>query len=151
MRAGRVVWIGLRIARRGAVEAVGEAVLDPAQGVVGDRYAGRGGNRQVTLLQAEHLVAIGSYLGEGPAAPERLRRNLVVAGLNLLAVREGRLRVGAALLEVTGPCHPCSRMEEELGVGGYNAVRGHGGLTARVVECGVVRVGDTVTRFGETA
>ena len=146
MRPGRLVWIGLRLARRGPIEAVAEAVLDPAEGVVGDRYNGRTGTRQVTLIQAEHLPAIGAYLGEGPAAPERLRRNLVVAGLNLLAVRDGVLRVGEAVLAVTGQCHPCSRMEEELGPGGYNAVRGHGGLTARVLQAGTVRLGDAVSR-----
>ena len=123
-----------------------EATLDAVQGVEGDRYAGRTGSRQVTLLQAEHLVAIGAYLGTGPATPERLRRNLVVSGINLLALRTCRLRVGGVLLEATGHCHPCSRMEEELGVGGYNAVRGHGGLTARVIEGGVIRVGDAVSR-----
>ncbi len=148
MRAGQLEWIGLRLARRGRIEAVDEAVLDVEQGVVGDRYAGRTGTRQVTLIQAEHLAAIGAYLGEGAAGAERLRRNLVVSGLNLLAVRDGVLRVGRAVLQVTGQCHPCSRMEEELGVGGYNAVRGHGGLTARVVESGTVRLGDAVVRVG---
>ena len=146
MRPGRVEWIGLRLARRGPIEAVDAAALDPEQGLVGDRYAGRSGNRQVTLLQAEHLPVIGAYLGTPPARPAQLRRNLVVSGLNLLAVREGRLRIGTALLQVTGPCHPCSRMEEELGPGGYNAVRGHGGLTARVLEGGAVQVGSAVER-----
>jgi MOSC domain-containing protein YiiM len=147
MRPGRLVWIGKRLARRGLIEAVDQVDLDPAEGAVGDRYAGTGGKRQVTLVQAEHLAAIGAYLGQGPVAPERLRRNLVVAGLNLLAVREGRLAVGSAVLEVTGLCHPCSRMEEELGVGGYNAVRGHGGLTARVLSGGLVRIGDAVEKL----
>ncbi len=139
-------WIGLRLARRGAIVPVAEAQLDTEHGLVGDRYSGRSGTRQVTLIQAEHLVAIGAFLGVDTVEPERLRRNLVVSGLNLLAVRDGRLRVGGALLAVTGQCHPCSRMEEELGEGGYNAVRGHGGLTARVIEGGVVRVGDEVMR-----
>ena len=146
MLAGQVVWIGRRLARRGPVEAMDEVGLDPAQGVLGDRYEGRSGNRQVTLIQAEHLMAIGAYLGREPVTPVQMRRNLVVAGLNLLAVRDRRLMVGTAVLEVTGQCHPCSRMEEELGPGGYNAVRGHGGLTARVVEAGVVRLGDGCSR-----
>lgn len=146
MRPGRLVWIGLRLARRGIVEAVESAVLDVAEGLVGDRYAGRTGTRQVTLIQAEHLPSIGAYLGMAAVTPVQLRRNLVVEGLNLLAVREGQVRIGAALLQMTGPCHPCSRMEEELGPGGYNAVRGHGGLTARVLEGGTIRVGDAVER-----
>ncbi len=146
MRPGRLDWIGLRLARRGGIASVTEVALDPVQGVVGDRYAGGSGTRAVTLIQAEHLGAIGAYLGTGPASPLQLRRNLVVSGLNLLAVKDGILVVGPAVLQVTGLCHPCSRMEEELGPGGYNAVRGHGGLTARVLQGGTIRVGDACVR-----
>lgn len=146
LRPGAVRWIGVRPARRAPMRAVEEATLDPASGLVGDRYAGSSGLRQVTLIQAEHLGAIGAWLGRGPVAPELLRRNLVVAGINLLALTGRLVRVGEALLEVTGPCHPCSRMEEILGPGGYNAVRGHGGLTARVLQGGRVRPGDAVIR-----
>ena len=151
MRPGRLDWIGLRPARRAPMRAVDEARLDVADGLVGDRYAGRGGQRQVTLIQAEHLPAIAACLGLERLGPAALRRNLVVSGLNLLALAGGRLRIGDALLEVTGLCHPCSRMEETLGVGGYNAVRGHGGLTARVLRPGGIRLGDAVRRADDTA
>jgi MOSC domain-containing protein YiiM len=146
MQPGRLMWIGLRVARRGPIEAIDVAELDPEHGLVGDRYAGRTGTRQVTLIQQEHLAAIGAYLGQPPTDPARLRRNLVVAGVNLLAVKERALRIGTALIQVTGQCHPCSRMEEELGPGGYNAVRGHGGLTARVIRGGVIQLGDPIQR-----
>lgn len=71
-----------------------------------------------------------------------LRRNIVVSGLNLLALKNKTFYLGTATLEYTGLCHPCSRMETTLGVGGYNAMRGHGGITARVIDFGTVAVCD---------
>jgi MOSC domain-containing protein YiiM len=69
----------------------------------------------------------------------------VVSGLNLLALKNRRIQIGEeVLLDITGECHPCSRMEEELGPGGYNAMRGHGGITAHIMQGGVLRVGDVV-------
>ncbi len=100
--------------------------------------------RQVTLIQAEHLQAVASMLGKEKIEPALTRRNLVVSGLNLLALKDKTFYVGEVVLEYTGLCHPCTRMEENLGPGGYNAMRGHGGITARVVKGGTIRIGDKV-------
>lgn len=149
MRPGRLVWIGLRPERRAPMVEEGQALLEPGSGLRGDRWRGSAtGARQVTLVAAEHLRAIAGYLGLDAVAPARLRRNLVVEGVNLLALKGRRFRIGSALLEWSGECHPCSRMEEEFGPGGYNAVRGHGGITARVIEPGAIRLGDAVAREG---
>ncbi len=150
MRPGTVTWIGLRPARREPLMAVDAAVVEPDGGLVGDHYQGSG-KRHVTLIQAEHLLAIASFLGREAVEPGLLRRNIVVAGINLLALKDKRFRIGAALLECTGECHPCSRMEEAFGPGGYNAVRGHGGITARVLEGGEIRLGDTIAVVDEPA
>lgn len=113
-------------------------------GLEGNRYQGRSGHRHVTLLQAEHLPVIASCVGQDYVTPEALRRNLIVRGINLLALKDKVITAGHVELEITGLCHPCSRMEELLGAGGYNAVRGHGGLTARVLTPGRIAIGDTV-------
>ncbi|MFL1462666.1 MOSC domain-containing protein [Roseococcus sp. DSY-14] len=144
MRPGALRWIGLRPARRAPVQAVERALLVPGTGLEGDRYAGTGrAGRQVTLIAAEDLAAVGAFLGRA-VAPEEVRRNLLVAGVNLHALKGRRFRIGAALLEWSAECHPCSRMEEALGVGGYNALRMRGGICARVLVGGAIACGDVV-------
>ena len=170
---GRLQAIVLRPGRGQPAQQVSQVWARAGQGLEGDRsfrHAGPGtGKRQVTLLQAEHLPVIAALAGApatgnhagAPATghpaglpavdPLLLRRNLVVAGLNLLAARSLfkdrplQLHIGAdVVLEVTGPCDPCSQMEARLGRGGYSAMRGHGGVTARVLQGGLLAAGDTV-------
>jgi len=142
---GRVEWIGIRPSKGAALEALQSVEAAPGEGLAGDRFRGTpDSRRQVTLIQAEHLTAVGSLLGRGPVHPGLTRRNVVVSGINLYALRNARFSVGGVLLEGTGVCAPCSQMEEALGPGGFNAMRGHGGITARVVEGGRIAVGDEV-------
>ena len=146
-RAGRVHWIGLRPARDVAMQDVDAADAVEGRGLVGDRYSsGRGGSgkRGITLIQAEHIDAIARLSGHAGVAPATLRRNVVVAGIPLLALKDRVFRIGDVLLQGTGPCDPCSRMEDALGGGGYNAMRGHGGICARILSGGTLRVGDAV-------
>ena len=163
-RPGRLDRIVLRPARRVQAVSVAAAMALEGRGLQGDRSALRsggsrdGGKRQVTLIQAEHLSVIAALAAVAEVDPLGLRRNLVVSGLNLLAARSLfkdqplRLRIGAeVVLELSGPCEPCSRMEELLGAGGYNAVRGHGGLTARVVSGGTLQVNDVVVCIADAA
>ncbi|MEA3643891.1 MAG: MOSC domain-containing protein [Lamprobacter sp.] len=143
-RPGRLDWIGLRPAKRAALIQVEAAQAITGAGLEGDHYSGRTGNRGITLLQAEHLPVIAALADAAEIAPATLRRNLLVSGINLAALKRQRVQIGEVVLEGTSFAHPCSRMEEVLGAGGYNALRGHGGLCARVIQGGLLRVGDAV-------
>jgi len=142
---GTVEWIGVRPERRGKIVTVSQVEIGD-QGLVGDRYAGKSdGDRMVTLIQKEHIEAVASILGRDTIDPSLLRRNIVVSGINIQALKKNEFKIGDVVLFATGNCPPCSRMEENLGAGGYNAMRGHGGITARVVSGGTVEVGSELS------
>lgn len=153
-RTGRVECIFLRPERDVPAVSVRAVTAVAGRGLQGDRSARGarpGHKRQVTLLQAEHLPAIAAFTGRPQVEAALFRRNLVVSGVNLLAARglfkdqEMRIHVGdAVVLAITGPCDPCSKMEAALGPGGWNAMRGHGGVTARIDVGGAIAVGDIV-------
>ncbi|MFK7937868.1 MAG: MOSC domain-containing protein [Roseovarius sp.] len=139
---GVVTWIGLRPERLADVVVVDRSALDET-GLIRDHS--RAGPRALTLIQAEHLPVIASLAGVPEVAPETLRRNIVIRGINLWAVRHDRLRLGTAEIKLTKPCSPCSRMERLIGPGAYNAMRGHGGWYAEIAVPGVVHLGGALT------
>lgn len=141
---GKIEWIGLRPKKRAELQSVETVEVSIEEGLVGDHYGKAGGNRQVTLIQKEHLEAVGKILNTDAVDPALTRRNIVVSGINLIALKDEQFLIGEVILEGTGFCYPCSRMEENLGHGGYNAMRGHGGLTTKVIKGGTIRVGDVV-------
>ncbi|MEM1120614.1 MAG: MOSC domain-containing protein [Bacteroidota bacterium] len=150
-QTGKVEWIGIRSKRRADLTEVASAEITIEDGLVDDHYSKKQGKRQITLIQAEHLRAVAGLLQKTePISPFLTRRNIVVSGLNLNALKDQRFKIGEhIILQGTGYCHPCSRMEENLGKGGYNAMRGHGGITTRVIQGGIIKKGDKV-RFIET-
>jgi len=143
-QVGQIEWISMRPARRADVVAVEDAEISVDSGLVGDRYSKKDGNRMVTLIQAEHMSVLSQILGKDVEA-KTVRRNIVISGINLKALQDAQFKLGdEVILEGTGNCVPCSRMEEELGPGGYNAMRGHGGITAKVIHGGKIKIGDTI-------
>ena len=145
-RGGRVEWIGGANQRKADVVGRRECRLEPGSGIDGEHHAlGGSTRREVTLIQHEHLPVVAALMGRESVDPALLRRNIVVSGINLLALQGRTFQLGDAVLEGTGACEPCERMEQNLGAGGYNAMNGHGGICARVVSGGSVRIGDAVS------
>lgn len=142
---GRVDFIGIALASRGSIQERSSARIVMG-GIEDDHHCRLSGDskRHVTLIQAEHLPVVAALLGRPSLEPRLLRRNIVVSGINLAALKYQTFQIGTAVLRGTGNCPPCSRMEENLGAGGYAAMLNHGGITAIVETEGVVAVGDTV-------
>lgn len=149
---GRLQWIGLRPARREPMVEVTRVRAIAGLGLEGDRRCqGREGSaRQVTLISSEFIEQIRHYLGRDALSPALLRRNLVVSGINLNALRHQEFVIGEVRLRATALCHPCRRMEEALGRGGVAAMLGHGGLCAQILTDGEIACGDRVEKIDQT-
>ncbi len=147
LQPGTLEWIGLRSARRAPMQVVHEAVAIAGRGLEGDHRSAKtpGSGRQLTLISREFIAQTAHFLARSDIDPCLLRRNLVVAGINLHALRHQRFTIGEALFEAGALCHPCSRMETALGRGGVAAMLGHGGLCCHILKGGRIAVGDRVT------
>jgi MOSC domain-containing protein YiiM len=107
------------------------------RGLEGCAHARPGGLRQVLLMDEETLQQL-------EISPGAVKENITTRGLAVQALQPGqRLRIGEALLEVTGPCHPCARMNE-IRLGLEEQLRGRRGMLCRVVEGGRIARGDRI-------
>ena len=123
-------------------------------GLAGDRYAtGAGfysprptdpGAREVTLFEAEVLESLRSEFGIALSAAEH-RRNLTVRGVPLKGLLGKRFRIGEVLLEGVKDCPPCEHLEQLVGRPVLQPLVSRGGLRARVLQGGTIRVGDAVS------
>jgi MOSC domain-containing protein YiiM len=146
---GVVQWIGVRPERKGLVKPLSSVKVVENRGLEGDHsfVKANGSARQVTLINAEDIDALARFLNYSQIDPAILRRNIVISGLNLKAMRYQTLLLGTAVIEIGAHCHPCSRMERALGKGALLAMYGYGGYCAKVVKSGALNVGDEVRRI----
>jgi MOSC domain-containing protein YiiM len=135
------------------MEALDEVEAVVGHGLTGDRYLeGRGfysarptdpGAREVTLFEGEVLDRLASEHGITLSAGEH-RRNLTTRGIRLSELLGQRFQVGNVLLEGVKDCPPCDHLQELTGKAVLAPLVNLGGLRARVVEGGTLRVGDAI-------
>jgi MOSC domain-containing protein YiiM len=150
MTQGRLVSIHVTPQAGGTPEPRAAARVVAGQGLEGDRHWRATPNarpRELTLISAEALAHL-QRAGLG-LAPGASRRQLVTEGVDLDGWTGRRFRVGEVLLEGTKPCRPCDHLESLTAPGVKAALEGRGGLCARIVSGGTLRVGDAVTPVGE--
>jgi len=120
-------------------------------GLEGDRYCAGTGHWsrfgrvcEVTFIAAEDLDDIERETGVSVKNGEH-RRNVVTSGIDLKALRRGeQFRVGEVLFEYRGPRSVCRHVERLTEPGMTQALKGRGGTCARVIETGMIRVGDDI-------
>jgi MOSC domain-containing protein YiiM len=124
-------------APRRPMRGVEEVMAVADRGLEGCRHSRPGSRRQVLLVDSETLESFG-------LAPGQVKENITTRGVRLNELGEGqRLGIGQAVLEVTGPCAPCSRMDE-IRMGLQQELHGRRGILCRVVEGGRIRRGDAI-------
>lgn len=152
LKPGKLNWIGLRPARKQDMLVVDQVMALQDLGLEGDHRCDKtpGSARQVTLISQEYIELITHFSANPKVDAALLRRNLVVSGINLTALRHQEFKIGEAYFQATALCHPCSRMETAIGQGGVAAMLGHGGLCLKVLRSGQIKVGDALIPLAPT-
>jgi MOSC domain-containing protein YiiM len=132
------------------MERVEEVRTIEGCGIEGDRYCEGtgfwtrfGDVCQVTLIEGEDLDYIEEEFGVRVKNGEH-RRNIVTRGLRLDEMRRKRFRIGEAILEYDRPRPPCRHVQDLNEAGMTRALKGRGGICARVVKAGWIRAGDAI-------
>jgi MOSC domain-containing protein YiiM len=119
------------------MEEVEEALATLSPGFKGCIHGRPRSHRQILLMDSETLGRFG-------LAPGAVKENITTAGMDFQVLATGmRMRIGEAVLEVSGPCHPCPRMDD-IRQGLQQELKGQRGWLCRVVEEGTIRRGDAI-------
>ena len=126
------------------VEAVPEVECVEGKGLRGDRFFGHGENYkgQITFIAREDIEEVAKALGREPPDPASFRRNVVTGGVNLHDWIGRRFRIQGILFEGVEHCRPCYWMDRAVGPGAEKAMDGRGGLRARILSSGILRINE---------
>ena len=125
------------LVHRFPMREVSEVEVIHDKGFKGCIHGRPGSKRQVSLMNRETLDKFG-------LTPGVVKENITTQGLDFQTLATGNiLRIGNCVLEITGPCDPCARMDE-IRMGLQEELRGQRGWLCRVTEAGLVRKGDRI-------
>jgi MOSC domain-containing protein YiiM len=141
---GEVLHLFSCLVHRFPMQELCEVEVIKDKGFKGCIHGRPGSKRQVSLMDRETLDKLG-------VAPGIVKENITTHGLNFQSLSTGdMLRIGNCVLEITGPCHPCGRMDE-IRMGLQDELRGQRGWLCRVQESGIIRRGDRIELVAQAA
>ncbi|RMH64630.1 MAG: MOSC domain-containing protein [Calditrichaeota bacterium] len=136
----RALWI--KTARKGAMRPKTRVTCRADKGLVGN--ADQGGKRQITIIEEEKWQVMMRELN-ADVPPSARRANVMVSGIALRESRGRILRLGEVRIAVEGETLPCNRMDQAWpGLRNCMKPEWRGGVYGRILNDGIIRVGDTV-------
>ena len=145
-----------------AREVLQEGALDVRTGLVGDTWSLRGSSRtadgtphpdmQLNIMNARAIALLAQTRERWPLAGDQLFIDIDLTDANLPSGT--RLAIGSAVIQVTGQPHTgCDKFASHFGPAATRFVNSPAGkelhlrgINARVVQSGIIRVGDAVTK-----
>lgn len=129
----------MAVSRRKSMQRVGEVEVVANRGFAGCVHGRPGSRRQLLLVESETLAQF-------ELSPGALRENITTEGLRHRDLVAGQhLIIGDAILQITGPCEPCERLEE-IRTGLQQELDGRRGMLCRVIKGGTIRRGDCIVQ-----
>jgi MOSC domain-containing protein YiiM len=150
---GGAVEMIVRRPRVGERELLEQADVDPARGLVGDRWGSKAGNpeTQINIMNARVIALVSGHRDRWSFAGDQLFVDLDLSEANLPV--GSQIAIGSAVLEVTAPPHTgCSKFAARFGMEAREFVNARKhlrlrGINARVVQGGTIQVGDRARKL----
>jgi len=121
---------------------VSEVRLLAGRGIEGDRYLDFKDDYkgQVTFFATEVYERLCAQFGIHDKSPDVFRRNIITEGADLNSLIGTEFEVQGVRFLGTQECAPCYWMNSVFAEGAEEALKGHGGLRAKILTDGVLRV-----------
>jgi MOSC domain-containing protein YiiM len=130
-----------RPAGQAPVIEVGEAEAVEGKGLRGDRFFGwkEDYKGQVTFFSEEVYQQLRVELGEREKSVSVFRRNLIVQGVDLMALVGKEFELQGVRFLGMEEARPCYWMDQAFAPGAEEALKGRAGLRAKVLSTGTLR------------
>ncbi len=129
------------------IETVPTAEIIQGKGIIGDRFFDYKDDYkgQVTFFQIEDYHRLCEKFGITDKSPTAFRRNILTKGVDLPSLIGKEFTIGSVQFLGTQEAKPCYWMEQAFCPGAEKALQGHGGLRAKALTSGPLKIGDTIS------
>jgi MOSC domain-containing protein YiiM len=149
---GHVASIHISKRKADSLESLDRVRAIPGSGLEGDRYSTGTGSfsdpqkpdREITLIEMEAIEALPVEYGV-EITPGEARRNIVTRGVPLNHLVGRTFQIGEITIEGIRLCEPCGHLARLTDPKVEKGLVHRGGLRARIVTEGFIRVGDQIT------